>query len=186
MISLVPWTFHPKIARACIANKTNFVSTSYVSDAMAAMDEDAKVTAVSPTAAHCPHHFDTAPVALIRFALSQAAGITLLNEIGVDPGMDHLSAMKIIDDVKQRPHFISCHVPTALQRASDTPRISRNTHPLSISSAPQSSLPSLGSAHTSAFKHNLITFHRWWENSIFCIILWWASCGREFLRSAAI
>lgn len=30
------------------------------------------------------------------------AGITILNEVGLDPGMDHMSAMKIIDDVKRR------------------------------------------------------------------------------------
>ncbi|CAG8752059.1 5179_t:CDS:2, partial [Racocetra fulgida] len=33
---------------------------------------------------------------------AKQAGITILNEIGVDPGIDHLSAMKIIDDVKAK------------------------------------------------------------------------------------
>ena len=31
---------------------------------------------------------------------AKQAGVTILNEIGVDPGIDHLSAMKIIDEVK--------------------------------------------------------------------------------------
>jgi saccharopine dehydrogenase-like NADP-dependent oxidoreductase len=33
---------------------------------------------------------------------AQAAGLTVLNEIGVDPGIDHMSAMRVIDDVKRR------------------------------------------------------------------------------------
>jgi saccharopine dehydrogenase (NADP+, L-glutamate forming)/spermidine synthase len=35
-------------------------------------------------------------------AAAKAAGLTILNEVGVDPGIDHMSAMRIIDDVKQR------------------------------------------------------------------------------------
>ena len=34
------------------------------------------------------------------FDSAVAAGVTILNEIGLDPGIDHLSAMKIIDEVK--------------------------------------------------------------------------------------
>lgn len=33
---------------------------------------------------------------------SEDAGICVLNEVGLDPGMDHMSAMKIIDDVHSR------------------------------------------------------------------------------------
>lgn len=31
---------------------------------------------------------------------AKAAGITILNEVGLDPGIDHLTAMRIIDDTK--------------------------------------------------------------------------------------
>ncbi|RPJ40702.1 MAG: saccharopine dehydrogenase, partial [Candidatus Latescibacterota bacterium] len=73
VISMVPYTFHVQVAEPCIAHKKPFVSTSYVSPAMRALDERAK-----------------------------AAGIMLLNEIGLDPGIDHMSAMRVFHDVKKR------------------------------------------------------------------------------------
>ncbi len=67
-ISLLPYTHHVKVAKLCIKHKVHFVSTSYVSKEMAALDQAAK-----------------------------DAGVIVLNELGVDPGIDHMSAKKIID-----------------------------------------------------------------------------------------
>ncbi|MFH2007140.1 MAG: saccharopine dehydrogenase C-terminal domain-containing protein [bacterium] len=72
VISLLPAPHHPTVAEACIAAAVPLVTTSYVSPAMEAL----------------------APQA-------EAAGILMLNEIGLDPGIDHMSAMKIIHEVKQ-------------------------------------------------------------------------------------
>ncbi len=72
-ISLVPPPFHPVVARHCLDLGKNMVTASYVSPEMAALDAEAK-----------------------------KKGLTILNEIGVDPGLDHMSAMRIIDDVKNR------------------------------------------------------------------------------------
>ncbi len=72
-ISLVPYTYHVKIAKICIKLKKQMVTTSYVSPAMNDLDAEAK-----------------------------KAGILILNEIGLDPGIDHMSAMKIIDDIKEK------------------------------------------------------------------------------------
>lgn len=72
-VSLVPYTFHPVVAKHCIANRKHMVTTSYVS---AAMQE--------------------------QNGAAQAAGVTILNEVGVDPGIDHMSAMRIIDSVRSR------------------------------------------------------------------------------------
>lgn len=69
-VSLLPYTHHPKVAELCIERKKPMVTTSYVSEAMRKLDDPAK-----------------------------QAGIILLNEIGVDPGIDHMSAMEIIDKV---------------------------------------------------------------------------------------
>ena len=66
-------TLHPHVAEFCIQNKTNLITASYVSPEIQALDERCK-----------------------------AAGMKILNEVGVDPGMDHMSAMKIIDDIKGR------------------------------------------------------------------------------------
>lgn len=70
VISLIPYTFHAKVIRAAINQKVNVVTTSYVSDAMMEMDKEAK-----------------------------AAGVTVMNEIGLDPGIDHLYAVKTISEV---------------------------------------------------------------------------------------
>jgi saccharopine dehydrogenase (NADP+, L-glutamate forming)/spermidine synthase len=67
--SLLPYTYHVKAAKVAIKHKTHFCTTSYISDEMQTLDDDAK-----------------------------KAGILLLNECGVDPGIDHMSAMKIIDE----------------------------------------------------------------------------------------
>ena len=71
VISLLPYIHHVTVAKMCIQYKKNMVTTSYVSSEMKAFDDDAK-----------------------------KAGIIILNEIGVDPGFDHMTAMRIIDKVK--------------------------------------------------------------------------------------
>jgi alpha-aminoadipic semialdehyde synthase len=73
VVSLVPAPFHPPVAKAAIKHKKNMVTASYVSPAMAALD------------AECV-----------------SAGIVVLNEAGLDPGIDHMSAIKMINDLKAR------------------------------------------------------------------------------------
>jgi saccharopine dehydrogenase (NADP+, L-glutamate forming) len=70
VISLIPYTFHAKVIKAAINQKKDVVTTSYVSEAMMALDQEAK-----------------------------DAGITVMNEIGLDPGIDHLYAVKTITEV---------------------------------------------------------------------------------------
>ncbi len=72
-VSLLPYAHHVTVAKLCIKHKKNMVTTSYVSEKMKALDTDAK-----------------------------NAGIIILNEIGVDPGFDHMTAMRIIDKVKEK------------------------------------------------------------------------------------
>jgi saccharopine dehydrogenase-like NADP-dependent oxidoreductase len=72
-VSLLPYTYHVKVAGYCIKHKKPMVTTSYVSDAMKALDEKAK-----------------------------NAGILILNECGLDPGIDHMSAMRVIHKVQEK------------------------------------------------------------------------------------
>lgn len=72
-VSLLPYTHHLMVARKCLHFRKNMVTTSYVKPEMRALDEDAK-----------------------------KAGIIILNELGLDPGIDHMSAMRIIDHVHQK------------------------------------------------------------------------------------
>jgi len=71
VVSLLPYTYHVKVAEFCIKHKKHLITTSYVSDAMKALDKKA-----------------------------QQAGILILNECGLDPGIDHMSAMRIIHDIE--------------------------------------------------------------------------------------
>ncbi|MFC2082099.1 saccharopine dehydrogenase C-terminal domain-containing protein [Bacteroidota bacterium] len=72
VISLLPYTFHAGVAELCLKAKKHMVTASYVSPAMKALDEKAK-----------------------------SSGILFLNEIGLDPGIDHMSAIKIIHEVEE-------------------------------------------------------------------------------------
>src|SRR4030042_6958263 len=80
-ISLLPYVYHPKVAALCVKHGKHMVTTSYVKDQMRALDGAAK-----------------------------EAGVILLNEIGVDPGIDHMSAMKVIHEVERKGGRISSFV----------------------------------------------------------------------------
>jgi len=71
VISMLPARFHIEVARDCITYKKHMVTASYVSKEMEALDEDAK-----------------------------ANNLVFMNEIGVDPGIDHMSAMQVIDRIR--------------------------------------------------------------------------------------
>ncbi|MCK4904562.1 MAG: saccharopine dehydrogenase NADP-binding domain-containing protein, partial [Candidatus Marinimicrobia bacterium] len=73
VVSLLPAKYHAEIAKLCIELDTNMTTTSYVSPEMKALDKSAK-----------------------------EKGIVILNECGVDPGIDHMSAMRIIHGVQNK------------------------------------------------------------------------------------
>jgi alpha-aminoadipic semialdehyde synthase len=43
---------------------------------------------------------------IISYHRAEEAGITILNEIGLDPGIDHLTAMKVIDEAKKEGYKV--------------------------------------------------------------------------------
>jgi saccharopine dehydrogenase (NADP+, L-glutamate forming) len=71
IISLLPWIHHVKVANLCLEHGKHMVTTSYVSEGMKKLDQ---------------------PV--------REKKLLFLNEMGVDPGIDHMSAMKIIHAVQ--------------------------------------------------------------------------------------
>ncbi|MEX2590030.1 MAG: saccharopine dehydrogenase C-terminal domain-containing protein [Chitinophagales bacterium] len=73
VISLLPAHMHVPVAEACIKLGKNMITASYVSDEMRALDEAAK-----------------------------KADVLLLNEMGLDPGIDHMSAMQLIHRLKKQ------------------------------------------------------------------------------------
>ena len=73
VVSLLPYVFHTGVAKMCLETGKNMVTTSYVSDEMRALDGEAR-----------------------------DKGLLILNECGLDPGLDHMSAMRVIHDVESR------------------------------------------------------------------------------------
>jgi len=71
VVSMLPAHMHIPVATDCIALGKHMLTASYISPEMKALDERAK-----------------------------AAGVILINEIGVDPGIDHLSAVKVLDEIR--------------------------------------------------------------------------------------
>ena len=73
VISMLPAHLHIEVAKDCILFNKHMVTASYISEAMQALDAEAK-----------------------------AKGLIFMNEIGLDPGIDHMSAMKVIDEIKEK------------------------------------------------------------------------------------
>ena len=73
VISMLPASFHPKIAKDCLAIGKNLVTASYVSKEMKSLHKEA-----------------------------QEKGLIFMNECGVDPGIDHMSALKTLNHLKDK------------------------------------------------------------------------------------
>ncbi len=73
VISFLPATMHGPIAEHCVSLRKPLVTASYVSPQISALDKEAK-----------------------------EKGVLILNECGLDPGIDHMSAMKLFDEIHSR------------------------------------------------------------------------------------
>ena len=71
VISMLPARFHMLVAKECLNNNKNLVTASYISNEMLHLHDAAK-----------------------------EKGLLFLNECGLDPGLDHMSAMRIIHEIK--------------------------------------------------------------------------------------
>ncbi|MCF8331351.1 MAG: saccharopine dehydrogenase NADP-binding domain-containing protein [Bacteroidales bacterium] len=73
VVSMLPARMHPLVANDCVILKKHMVTASYVSKEVKELDQKAR-----------------------------ESGIVMLNELGVDPGIDHMSAMKLVDDIRNK------------------------------------------------------------------------------------
>ena len=73
VISMLPARFHIEVAKSCIKFKKHLVTASYISKEIKALDKAAKEN-----------------------------GLVFMNEIGLDPGLDHMSAMQILDRIREK------------------------------------------------------------------------------------
>ncbi len=72
VISMLPARFHIEVAKDCVDLNKHMVTASYISKEMKELDEAVK-----------------------------KKGLVFMNEIGLDPGLDHMSAMQIINKIKE-------------------------------------------------------------------------------------
>lgn len=73
VVSMLPARMHMKVAEDCIAFEKHLVTASYVSDEIMTLDAQAK-----------------------------EKNLVFMNEIGLDPGLDHMSAMQVIDRIREK------------------------------------------------------------------------------------
>jgi saccharopine dehydrogenase-like NADP-dependent oxidoreductase len=73
VISLLPAHMHHGIARMCLESNSHLITASYLSEEMLELDSEAK-----------------------------AKGLIFLNEMGLDPGIDHMTAMQLIDNLRKK------------------------------------------------------------------------------------
>lgn len=96
VVSLLPAELNPLVARLCIASRRPLINTSYVSPAMHALDAEAR-----------------------------AAGVLLLCETGLDPGIDHMSAAATV----RRIRFAGGTVTQFSSSCGGFPALDANTNP---------------------------------------------------------
>lgn len=71
VVSMLPARFHIEVAKDCVKYNKSMITASYISPEMQALDEQVK-----------------------------EKGLVFMNEIGLDPGIDHMSAMQVIDRIR--------------------------------------------------------------------------------------
>jgi len=76
LVSMLPATLHLTVAQFCLKHKANFVSSSYIAPEMAELDAQAK-----------------------------ALNLSFVNEVGLDPGIDHLLAHLLVDSYQNSAEF---------------------------------------------------------------------------------
>jgi len=79
VISMLPAFLHILVAKDCLKAGKNLITPSYVSKEMRDLEDEVK-----------------------------EKGLIFLNELGVDPGIDHMSAMKLLDEIREEGNEITC------------------------------------------------------------------------------
>ncbi len=78
VLSMLPFRFHELVLKSCLIHKVNLITPSYESREMKELESEI-----------------------------EKAGILVLNEMGLDPGIDHMSAMKVIDEIRMDGHNLT-------------------------------------------------------------------------------
>jgi len=133
VISMLPADWHVKLAELCIERGAHFVSSSYISPEMRALDEKARV-----------------------------AGVALVNEVGLDPGIDHLMAHWLVDDYRRSPAYDPKNVLSFISYCGGVPKHT-NAFRYKFSWSPLGVLKALRSPSRSIRSHEVLEVNRPWD-----------------------
>ena len=134
VVSMLPGSFHVPVAELCLSLNAHFVSSSYISDEMRALNDAAK-----------------------------EKNLCFVNEVGLDPGIDHSMSHALVDDYKNSPVFSANNEHSFLSYCgglSDIP----NDFCYKFSWSPLGVLKALMSTSVSIRNGDILTVTKPWES----------------------
>ena len=133
VVSMLPGDWHVPLAELCIAKGANFVSSSYIAPEMRALDDAAR-----------------------------AAGVTLVNEVGLDPGIDHLMAHALVANYKTSEAYDVANTISFISYCGGVPK-TPNAFRYKFSWSPLGVLKALRSPSQSIRNHAPLDVARPWD-----------------------
>ena len=133
IVSMLPGDWHVPLAKLAISQKSHFVSSSYISPEMKDLHKSA-----------------------------QKSNVVLMNEIGLDPGIDHLMAHKLIEDFKNSNRIDSETEISFLSYCGGVPKIP-NDFKYKFSWSPLGVLKALRSPSRSMKDFKIFDVNRPWD-----------------------
>lgn len=133
IVSMLPGDWHVPLAELAIANKAHFVSSSYIAPEMRALD-----------------------------AAAQAAGVALVNEVGLDPGIDHLMAHALMNEYRASPAFDAANHISFISYCGGVPK-NANPFRYKFSWSPLGVLKALRSPSRSIRSYSELQVDRPWD-----------------------
>jgi saccharopine dehydrogenase (NADP+, L-glutamate forming) len=133
VVSMLPGDWHVPLAKMCLAQGAHFVSSSYISPEMKALDEAART-----------------------------AGLCFVNEVGLDPGIDHLMAHKLVADYRASPAYDAKNEISFISYCGGVPKIA-NAFRYKFSWAPVGVLKALRSPSRSIRNFSELHVSKPWD-----------------------
>ncbi|TLP65899.1 saccharopine dehydrogenase [Parasedimentitalea maritima] len=133
IVSMLPGDWHVQLAELAIANEAHFVSSSYIAPEMRALNDKAR-----------------------------AASVAVINEVGLDPGIDHLMAHALVDDYKASAAYDASNEISFISYCGGIPKIA-NDFRYKFSWSPLGVLKALRSPSRSIRDHKPLDVARPWD-----------------------
>lgn len=133
VVSMLPGDWHVPLAKLCLENDAHFVSSSYIAPEMRALDTEAR-----------------------------DKGVCLVNEVGLDPGIDHLMAHKLVADYRSSDAFDPANTLSFISYCGGVPKVP-NPFRYKFSWSPLGVLKALRSPSRSIREFSELRVNRPWD-----------------------